>query len=152
MRQKLKKFMIITKLSHPPASPLPCFGTALPLDLEKLANASKAAATSPQSNWCSNPWENCPMPKPAQQANFPEDIGADHKCTIRLTAPESYRQAFLPNHKPNDPKVILADIQRWKLTAATSGQLTQGTWQRNYTQQGTQLQGYLKVRRQLAEE
>ena len=84
--------------------------------------------------------EGCPLPKPAQKATMPTGTKSEEKVLIRFTAPESYRQQFIS--KQDDPK----------LSHATAGQLTQGTWKRNYTQHGTQLQGHLKVRKQLAAE
>ena len=95
---------------------------------------------------------NGPLPKPPQKVTIHTGNTTDERCTIRITAPEIYRRAFLNNKKEDDPKQILYDLQRWNLSNATRGQLTNGEWKRNCTTQGTQLQGHIKVRKALADE
>ena len=96
---------------------------------------------------------NSPLPKAPKQVNINAGVAKDDRCTIRITAPESYRKAFLSNNNREDtPKNIIADLQRWQMTAATRAQLTGGEWKRNYTAQGPQFQGHLKVRAELAQE
>jgi len=92
---------------------------------------------------------NSPIPKPAMSVNLPQDIATDEKITVRITTPATYRPSFLQKNKENDPRSILNDIQLWKLTGLTKGQLTNGDW---CTQQGVQIQGYIKVRPPLANE
>lgn len=95
---------------------------------------------------------NGPLPKPPQKVTIHTGNTTDERCTIRITAPEIYRRAFLNNKKEDNPKQILYDLQRWNLSNATRGQLANGEWKRNYTTQGTQLQGHIKVRKALADE
>eukprot|EP00435_Cladocopium_sp_Y103_P055034 s1833_g18.t1 len=89
-----------------------------------------------------------PLPKPAKAATVPS-MTNEAKVQIRVTAPVSYRRTFV-NTKADGPQAILAEIREWKLSEATMGQLTGGDWKRNYTKQGTQIQGHLRVREALA--
>ena len=92
------------------------------------------------------------MPKPPQQVSIHKGNTTDERITIRITAPAVYRRAFLSSNRDDDPKHILQDLQRWQLASATQGQLTGGEWKRNYTTHGTQLQGHIRVRKELADE
>jgi len=96
--------------------------------------------------------DNCPLPKAPKQVSISTSNAKDDRVTIRITAPEPYRKVFLSNNREDNPRNIIADLQHWHLTTATRGQLTGGEWKRNYTAQGTQLQGHLKVRIELAQE
>eukprot|EP00435_Cladocopium_sp_Y103_P008586 s5966_g2.t1 len=95
---------------------------------------------------------NCPFPKAATTAKIPQDLAAEGRCFIRITAPQHFRQIFRSNTKPDEPSHILAEISSWQLPAATLGQLTGGDWQRLWTKQGNHIQGHIKVRNALAEQ
>ena len=73
---------------------------------------------------------NSPLPKPRQKVTTPVAPATEERRTIRITAPETYRQAFLSNSKQDNPRSILQDLQRWQLTHATKGQPTSGDWNR----------------------
>lgn len=88
------------------------------------------------------------LPKPAKTATMPS-MTNESKVMIRATAPESYRRAFVTT-KADGPQTILAEIRQWQLSEGTLGQLTGGDWKRNYTKEGIQTQGHLRLREALA--
>lgn len=51
------------------------------------------------------------MPKEPTEVVIPKAIAAENKFTIRTTAPEPYREAFLNHDKQEDLGLTLADIQ-----------------------------------------
>ena len=95
---------------------------------------------------------NCPFPKAATMAKIPQDLATQGRCSLRITAPQHFRQVFRSSNKPDEPSQILAEISSWQLPAATLGQLTGGDWQRLWTKQGNHIQGHIKVRNALAEQ
>ena len=133
-----------------------CFSTAVAFKTAlKEADASdcstKATANSNQCSSPSTPWASI-VPFPNQLRRWTSTLELQ-KVTgaIRITALESYRKLFPSNNREDNPQHIIADLQHWKLKAATRGQFTGVGRKRNCTAQGTQLQGHLKVRALLAQ-
>ena len=88
-------------------------------------------------------WADAEPPKQVAISGVNDGGSGDGKVFLRVTAPDCYRKFFSDNGKTDTPANVIAVIKRWEVAGLSLGQLTHGTWKRQWGKKGYEIVGHL---------
>ena len=111
------------------------------------ARSSSTGQFRPVQVTCEQVSNTCgPMPRPPKKvaiSSTKDGDNGDCKIFLRVTAPECYRKIFSDSGKNDTPANIIDVIKRWEIAGLSLGQLTHGTWKRQWGTKGYETVGHL---------